>query len=272
MIIGNKNFDFKNGVYVMGILNVTPDSFSDGGNYNNLDKALYQTEKMINDGADIIDVGGESTRPGHIQISDEEEIERILPILKAIKSRFDIPISLDTYKSAVLSAAKDYVDLANDIWGLKYDPNIARVIAQMGIPCCIMHNRKKPNYTDFFNDLISDLDESIKIAERAGISKDKIILDGGVGFQKSYEQNLSVIKNTDKICELGYPTMIATSKKSVVGLTIDKKVDERTIATVATTVVGVMKGASIVRVHDIVENVDAIKMTKSIMEGKKWTL
>ena len=271
MIIRDKNFDVKNNVYVMGILNVTPDSFSDGGKYNNLDNALFHAEKMVNEGVDIIDIGGESTRPGHIKISDNEEIQRISPIISAIRERFDTPISLDSYKSKVIEANLNQIDMINDIWGLKYDDKMADVVAKSCLPYCLMHNRKNSEYSNFFEDLITDIKESLEIAEKAGMRKENIILDGGVGFAKSYEQNLQVINRTEELCKLGYPVMIATSRKSVIGNTLDKEVDERVIGTVATTVMGIAKGASFVRVHDIDQNLDAIKMTKSILEERKWT-
>lgn len=270
MIIRGKNFDVKNNVYIMGILNVTPDSFSDGGNYNSLDKALYHAEEMIAQGADIIDVGGESTRPGHTKISDEEEIERVAPILSAIRERFDVPVSLDSYKSGVIKANLGQIDLINDIRGLKYDSEMADVVAKSDLPYCLMHNRKNSEYNNFFEDFMADIRESLDIAERAGIKKQNIILDGGVGFAKSCEQNLQVINRTDELCTLGYPVMVATSRKSVIGLTLDRELNERVIGTVATTVIGVMKGASFVRVHDISENYDAIRMTKSVLEERKW--
>lgn len=271
MIIRGKEFDVKNSVYIMGILNVTPDSFSDGGNFNSLDKALFHTEEMIAQGADIIDVGGESTRPGYSKISDEEEIERVAPILSAIRQRFDVPVSLDSYKSNVVKANLGQIDMINDIWGLKYDSEMANVVSKSELPYCLMHNRKSSEYNNFFEDFIADIKESLEIAENAGIKKENIILDGGVGFAKSYEQNLQVINRTDELCKLNFPVMVATSKKSVIGLTLDNQLSERTIGTVATTVIGVMKGASFVRVHDISENCDAIKMTKSVLEERKWT-
>lgn len=270
MIIRGKEFDVKNNVYIMGILNVTPDSFSDGGNFNSLDKALFRTEEMIAQGADIIDVGGESTRPGHTKISDREEIERVSPIINAIRQRFDIPVSLDSYKSNVVKANSGQIDMINDIWGLKYDTEMANVVSKSGLPYCLMHNRKNSEYNNFFEDFIADIKESLEIADKAGIKKENIILDGGVGFAKSYEQNLQVINRTEELCKLCFPVMIATSRKSVIGLTLDKELSERTIGTVATTVIGIIKGASFVRVHDISENCDAIKMTKSILEERKW--
>lgn len=272
MRIGNKDFDTKNNVYIMGILNVTPDSFSDGGKFNNMDKALFHVEEMIKAGADIIDVGGESTRPGYTKISDQEEIDRVVPILEAIRSRFDTCLSLDTYKSGVVKGAGHTIDLVNDIWGFKYDPNMAKTVKDLDLACCLMHNRKEHDYVDFWSDLLDDLKGSVKLALDAGIEKDRIMLDGGVGFQKTYEENLMVINRTEDLCKLGYPLLMATSKKSVIGLTIDKPVTERTIATLATTVIGIQKGASFVRVHDIEENADIIKMTKAILSEQKWSM
>lgn len=270
MIIGSKNFDTYNNIYIMGILNVTPDSFSDGGKYNSIDKALFHTEKMIKQGADIIDIGGESTRPNHIKISINEEIDRVSPIIEKIKTNFDIPISLDSYKSEVIEANVHTIDLINDIWGLKYDENMAKVVANSQLPYCLMHNRKQNNYTNFFEDFLEDIKESLEIAKLAGIDKEKIIIDGGVGFQKNYEQNLTVMNRTDALCKLGYPVMIATSRKSIIGYILDKTTDNRLSGTLATTVIGIMKGASFIRVHDIEENYDVIKMTKSIMEEHRW--
>ncbi|HCT65055.1 MAG TPA: dihydropteroate synthase [Lachnospiraceae bacterium] len=271
MKIGNRNFDTKNNVYIMGILNVTPDSFSDGGKFNSIDQALFRAEEMQRHGVDIIDIGGESTRPNHTKISVQEEIERVAPIIEKIKENIDIPISLDSYKSEVISANIDNIDLINDIWGLKYDPKIAEIVAKSKLPCCLMHNRKQNDYVNFFDDFLADIDESLKIAKQAGIDKSNIIIDGGVGFQKTYEQNLEVINKTEQLAKFGCPIMLATSRKSVIGLTLNKPIENRVYGTLATTVIGVTKGASFVRVHDIEANIDAIKMTKSILGEQKWT-
>ena len=264
MRIGTYDFDIKNDCYIMGILNVTPDSFSDGGKWNSLDKALAHTEQMIKEGASIIDVGGESTRPGYTKITDEEEMERTVPVIEAIRARFDVPVSIDTYKSCVAKAAiKAGADLVNDIWGLKYDAKMAEVIAKNNVACCLMHNRKEAVYQDFFNDVISDLKECVSIAEAAGIDKEKIILDPGVGFAKSYEQNLEVIRRIGEFNQLGFPVLLGTSRKSVIGLTLDLTVAERVEGTLVTTVLAVMGGCSFVRVHDVLANARAIKMTEA---------
>ena len=266
--IGNKMFQKKGHTYVMGILNVTPDSFSDGGKWNDKDRALRHVEEMIADGTDILDIGGESTRPGYTLLSDEEEIARVVPIIEAVKARFDVPISLDTYKSKVAQAGiAAGADLINDIWGLKYDDKMASVIAESGLPCCLMHNRKAADYQDFMQDVAADLAETLQIAEKAGIADEKIILDPGVGFGKSYENNLEIINCLEELHMFGYPLLLGCSRKSVIGLTLDLPVTERIEGTLVTTVMGVINGASFVRAHDIKENVRAIRMTEAILRG-----
>ncbi len=266
MKIGNREFLTGKHTYVMGILNVTPDSFSDGGRWNGKDKALRHVEEMIAQGVDIVDVGGESTRPGYTLISDEEEIARVVPVVEAIKERFDIPVSLDTYKSRVAKAGiVSGVDLINDIWGLKYDKEMAGVIAESGLPCCLMHNRKEADYTNFMQDVVADLAETLQIAEKAGIAEDKIILDPGVGFGKTYENNLEIIDCLEQLHMFGCPILLGCSRKSVIGLTLDLPVEERMEGTLATTVLGVVKGCSFVRVHDVKENVRAVKMTEAVL-------
>lgn len=266
MKIGNRDFDIKNKTYIMGILNVTPDSFSDGGKYNHLDAALFHAEEMLRDGADIIDIGGESTRPGHTVITDQEEISRVVPVIEAVKSRFDVPVSIDTYKGAVAEAAlKAGADLVNDIWGFKHDKKVADLTAQYKAACCLMHNRHKAVYDDLLSDLVKDMEECIKIAREAGVSDDRIILDPGVGFGKTYEMNLEAIHHVDVLHQLGFPILLGTSRKSVIGLTLDLPADQRVEGTVATTVIGVMKGCAFVRVHDIKENKRAIQMTEAVL-------
>lgn len=268
MIIGGKNFEEKGHTYICGILNVTPDSFSDGGRWSALDQALFHTEEMIQQGADLIDIGGESTRPGYQQLSAEEEINRVVPVLEAVKGRFEVPVSLDTYKADVaLAGIQAGIDLVNDIWGLKYDGRMGAVIADSGLPCCLMHNRRDTNYSDFMQDLAADLAETLHLAELAGIREDKIILDPGVGFAKSYEQNLEVLHCLEELHILGCPILLGTSRKSVIGLTLNLPVQERLEGTLATTVLGVMKGCMFVRVHDVKENKRVIQMTEAILRG-----
>lgn len=268
MQIGNKQFDIGNHTYVMGILNVTPDSFSDVNQWNVLDKALYRVEEMLAEGMDILDIGGESTRPGYTQISAEEEIERVVPVIEAVKTRFDVPVSLDTYKADVARAGiVAGADMINDIWGLKYDKNMARAIAEGNVACCLMHNRKDADYQFLLADMKSDLRECLAIAEEAGISKEKLILDPGIGFGKSYADNMEVLRSLGTFREMGYPLLLGCSRKSVIGYALDLPVEERLEGTLVTTMLAVQQGYSFVRVHDIKENVRAIRMTEAVMQG-----
>lgn len=268
MRIGGREFETEGHTYVMGILNITPDSFSDGGRWNDRDRALRHVEEMLEQGAELIDIGGESTRPGYTLLSGEEETERVIPVLEAVKASFDIPVSLDTYKAEVARAGIEAgADLINDIWGLKYDDKIAGVIAESGLPCCLMHNRRTADYGDFMRDVATDLSESLALAERAGIAKEKILLDPGVGFAKTCEQNLEVIHSLEELKELGCPLLLGCSRKSVIGLTLGLPVEQRLEGTLATTVFGVIKGCMFVRVHDVRENVRAVRMAEAILRG-----
>ena len=268
MKIGNREYQTKGHTYVMGILNVTPDSFSDGGKWNDKDRALRHVEEMLNEGADIIDIGGESTRPGYSLLSVEEETARVVPVIRALKEEFDVPVSLDTYKSGVAAAGiAAGADMINDIWGLKWDDKIAGVIAGSGLPCCLMHNRKDTEYRDFVQDVIADLAETLQIADLAGIARDRIIMDAGVGFAKTCEQNLEIIRRMEELQGLGCPLLLGCSRKSVIGLTLNLPVEERLEGTLATTVIAVMKGCMFVRVHDVRENVRAVRMTEAVLRG-----
>jgi len=270
MLIGNREFDVKNKTYIMGILNVTPDSFSDGGKWSRTDDALRHVQQMISEGAAIIDVGGESTRPGYEQIRVEEEILRIAPIIEKIKTEFDICVSLDTYKSRVARAGIEAgADLINDIWGLKQDTAMAQVIAESGKSCCLMHNREKAEYQNFMQDVMEDLAETLRLAQEAGIDGDKIILDPGVGFGKTYEQNLECINRLEELHMFGCPVLLGASRKSVIGLTLDLPVEERLEGTLVTTTLAVMKRCAFVRVHDVKENVRAIRMAEAIRDSLK---
>lgn len=266
MIIGGK--EYKNHTYIMGILNVTPDSFSDGGKWNTPERAVRHAVQMAEEGADVIDIGGESTRPGHEKITDGEEIERVVPIIERVKKEVDLPISIDTYKSGVAEEAlKAGAVLVNDIWGFKYDKNMAAVTKKYNASCCLMHNRDKAEYVSFTDDVLSDLRECIDIALGAGISPDMIMTDPGVGlgFGKTLEQNLIITNKLELLNTLGYPVLLGTSRKSMIGLTLDLPADERVEGTLATTVLAVIKGALFVRVHDVKENKRIIKMTEAII-------
>ena len=269
MKIGTQEFETTGKTYVMGILNVTPDSFSDGGRYDKLDTALKHVEEMCAGGMDVLDIGGESTRPGYTPLSAQQEMDRVLPVIEAVKARFDVPISLDTCKSAVAEAGiRSGADLINDIWGLKGDADMARVIARYDVPCCLKHNRKDPDYRMLIPDLCADLEESLALADEAGIDRGKIILDPGVGFGKTYEQNLAVIHHLEELHRFELPILLGTSRKSVIGMTLETPPEERLEGTLVTTVLAVEKGCMFVRVHDVKENVRAIRMARAILEAE----
>jgi dihydropteroate synthase len=260
--------DFGKKTYVMGILNVTPDSFSDGGLYNELDKGLAHAAEMVNDGGDIIDIGGESTRPGHTPVPAEEEIRRILPFIEEMSKRISVPISVDTYKAETAERAlKAGAHIINDIWGAKKDPEIADVAARYEVPIILMHNRDNMDYESLMRDVLYDLYESINIAKKRGVRDSQIILDPGIGFAKTYEQNIEVMKNLDKISALGYPVLLGTSRKSMIGHALNLPVSERLEGTGATVCYGIMKGCDIVRVHDVKEISRMVKMM-DILTGK----
>ena len=267
MRIGNRDFDTDNHTYVMGILNVTPDSFWDGGKYRGMDVALGHVAQMIRDGADIIDIGGESTRPGATPVEAADEIERVLPVIEAVRDRFDIPVSLDTYKNTVAWAGIGAgVDMINDVWGLKGDERMAEVIAQSHVPVCIMHNRENERYSDVVTDVISDLKNSIEIASKAGIPDENIMIDPGIGFAKDHDQNMKLMAHLDELRSLGYPVLLGTSRKSMIGQALDLPADERLEGGLATTAWGMMHGVSFVRVHDVKEHVRVIRMIEAIRE------
>ncbi len=233
----------------------------------------------MQDGMDLLDIGGESTRPGYTTISAGEEIERVIPVLEAVKSRFNIPISLDSYKPEVAKAGiAAGTDLINDIWGLQYDPQMAKLIAENDIACCLMHNSREDTggglpdrvlcgCTGYMEKVIRDLEQTLEIAHKAGINDDKIILDPGVGFGKTYENNLEIIDRLEMLHCLGYPVLLGTSRKSVIGNALDLPKEERVEGTLVTSVYAVQKGAMFVRVHDVKENVRAIRMAEAIRDG-----
>lgn len=266
MKIGNKEFKLGERTYVMGILNATPDSFSDGGKFNEVEIALKRVEEMISQGADIIDVGGESTRPNFTVVEVDDEINRVVPVIKAIKEKFDITVSIDTYKAKTAEAAiKAGADIINDVWGFKKDKNMASVAAKYDVPCILMHNREDKPYENLMEDVKNDLMESIKIAMDAGVKKENIILDPGIGFAKTYEENLIVMKNVKGIRDMGYPVLLGTSRKSMIGNTLNLPVDQRVEGTLVTTVMGIMSGCEFIRVHDVLENKRACIMTDKIL-------
>jgi dihydropteroate synthase len=253
----DKNIELGKKTLIMGILNVTPDSFSDGGRYNNLDSALEQAKKMVEDGVDIIDIGGESTRLGHTQISVEEEIERVVPVIEMLSKELDVIISIDTYKYQVAEAAlKAGAHIINDIWGLQYDNGeMAMLAAEYNVPVIAMHNQ---NGTEYSEDIILSMrkffERTYEISDRYGISRDNIILDPGIGFGKGMEENIEVLARLEELRDMG-KILLGTSKKRFIGTILGGlSTDERVEGTVATTVIGIGKGVDIVRVHNVLEN------------------
>lgn len=274
----HRKIDIKCGEYelklgtrtlIMGILNVTPDSFSDGGDYTQVDIAVKHAKDMAKEGADIIDIGGESTRPGATEVSADEELKRVLSVVQRLAREVDLPISVDTYKAKVAEEVlKAGAHIINDVWGLQRDPDIASVIAKYNAPVIVMHNKKDTEYKkDIMEEICDFLKESINIGLKAGIKKENIILDPGIGFGKTPEQNMIVMSRLGELNDLGYPILLGTSRKSMIGKILDLPPKERVEGTVATSVMGIMQGIDIVRAHDIKENLRAAKVTDAIVRS-----
>ncbi len=251
----NKKLELGKRTLIMGILNVTPDSFSDGGDYVDIYKAVYHAQKMVEDGADIIDVGGESTRPGSDIVSEEEEIKRVVSVIEELSQIIDIPISIDTYKPAVAEAAiLAGASIINDIWGLQKNKEMAEIVKKYNVPVIAMHNHDGHEYKkDIIKEISDFFVKTLKIAEKNGISRDKVILDPGIGFGKTYEHNVEILQRLEELTKFG-PMLLGTSRKSTLGKILDLPPKERIEGTLATTVIGIQKGVEIVRVHDVLEN------------------
>ena len=281
--IKNTLFEWGTRTYVMGILNLTPDSFSgDGLAGLDQDTVLRLARDFIRSGVDILDIGGESTRPGAAQVSAQEEMDRVLPLISLLADEFDTLISIDTYKAEVAeSALKEGADIVNDVWGLRADPMLGKIAAAAGAPVILMHNRSNPNnaavkeqlggryigveYDNLVEDVKSELLESISLAHKAGIPDQKIILDPGIGFGKTVPQNLELLDRLDEIRELGYPVLLGPSRKSFIGYTLDLPPDDRIEGTAAAVAVGIVRGADIIRVHDVPEMIRVIRMTDALV-------
>lgn len=262
-------FDFHKETMVMGILNVTPDSFSDGGRYDAVEAAVIHAKKMVADGAKIIDVGGESTRPGHAAVSLEEELVRVIPVIKALSRELDVAISIDTYKAEVAEAAiLAGAHIINDVWGAKREPAIAKVAARLGVPILLMHNRDNTDYTDFWPDVRKDLEESVQIAKDAGVPNHHIWLDPGIGFAKTTQQNILMMQHVQDVVDMGYPVLLGTSRKSTIGKVLNLPVNERLEGTAATVSFGIMHGCHMMRVHDVKEIVRTVRMM-DVLTGKQ---
>lgn len=269
--IGNKVLHWGERTYIMGILNVTPDSFSDGGRFVDICAAVAHAKKMAAEGADIIDIGGESTRPGAAPVPEEEEKKRVIPVIERLKDEIEVPISIDTYRSGTAEAAiKAGAAMINDVWGLKADAGMAGMAAFYGAPVCIMHNKAEACYGNLIEDITADLEQSLEIAEKAGIRRENIIIDPGIGFGKTLEHNLEVMRRLEDFKAMGYPLLLGASRKSMIGKVLDLPVEERLEGTLATTVIGIIKGADIIRVHDVLQNRRAALMTDRVVRGH-WT-
>ncbi|PYS25027.1 MAG: dihydropteroate synthase [Acidobacteria bacterium] len=273
--IARRSLSYGERTLVMGILNVTPDSFSDGGEFLSLDRALAQAEQMIIEGADIIDVGGESTRPGSEFVSEQQEIDRVIPVIERLSSDTAIPISIDTTKSTVARAALNVgAQIVNDISGLRFDPAIADEVARAGAGLVLMHSRGTPKdmqqlppVEDILSEVASGLRESILVANQRGVANENIAIDPGIGFGKAAEQNLELIANLDQLARefADFPIVIGTSRKAFIGKLLgDAPPDERLHGTIATVVASVLNGAHIVRVHDVKATVEAMRAADAI--------
>jgi len=255
---------------VMGILNVTPDSFSDGGRYYSVESAITQAKRMVEEGADILDIGAESTRPQHEEVSAEEEWRRLEPVLKALLQHVTVPISIDTYKASVAAKALEAgAHMMNDVWGLQKDPDMARVVGEYQAPVIVMHNQTGTNYHHLMGDILTFLRKSIELAEAHGLSGDQIIVDPGIGFGKTTEQNLEVMARLAEFRTLGHPILLGTSRKSFIGKTLDQTVDQRLEGTLTTSVLGVAAGVDFIRVHDVQANCRAVQMADAIVRGQR---
>jgi len=264
-----------NKVQVMGILNVTPDSFSDGGQFTCFNSALKQVEQMIDNGVDIIDIGGESTRPGAVDVSAQDEIDRVIPLLKVIKSRFDINISIDTSKVEVMSEAIIYgADMINDVRALQ-NKGCLDVVAQSDIAVCLMHMQGmprsmqgNPQYKSIIDDILEFFKQRINCCEQHGINKDRLVLDPGFGFGKTLAHNYELLAKLTQFKSLSLPVLAGISRKSMIGNLLNREVNERLAGSLAAAIVAIQQGATIIRVHDVQESVDAINVLRAVAQYK----
>jgi len=266
---GGKTFAWGSRTYVMGILNVTPDSFSGDGLGDDVEGAVAQARRFVDQGADILDLGAESTRPGHAPVSAEEELRRLLPTLRAVAEAVAVPISVDTYKPEVAEAALAAgAHLVNDIWGLRRDPRMAEVVARARVPVIAMHNQAVAEYKDLMGEVVAALRHSVEIAVAAGVREENVIVDPGIGFGKRREHNLEVMARLAELRVLGLPILLGTSRKSTIGFVTGTTPDQRLEGTAATVALGIANGADIVRVHDVRQMVLVARMADAIARGR----
>lgn len=266
--LGNQDFSFGKRTIIMGIVNVTPDSFSDGGRFLAVEEAVKQARQLVADGADILDIGGESTRPygNNRPIDAQEEMDRILPVIERLLEEVAVPISVDTYKASTAEAALERgAHMINDVWGLQYDEHMAAVVAKYNVPIVIMHNQLQPGYQNLMGDITAFLQKSINIAAKAGIAQDKIIVDPGIGFGKTRADNITIIRQLRRLEGLGCPILLGTSRKAFIGTTLDLPAHERIEGTAATVAIGIAHGADIIRVHDVKEMSRVARMTDALV-------
>ena len=265
---GSKEFRWGERTFIMGVLNLTPDSFSGDGLGGDVEAAVAQAKRLVAEGADILDVGGESTRPDSAPIAADEELGRVLPVIEKLVREVSVPISIDTYKSEVACRALEAgAKMINDVWGLRRDPKLAQVAAEEGVPLIIVANQRGTTYQEILPEVINSLRKGMKLALDSGVAWENIIIDPGIGFGKTLEENLEIIRRLGELKALGRPILLGTSRKSMIGLVLDLPADQRLEGTAATVALGIANGADMVRVHDVLQMVRVSRMTDAIVRG-----
>jgi dihydropteroate synthase len=268
LTIAGRRFLWGSRTYVMGVLNITPDSFSGDGLGGNLEAAVAQGKRFLEEGADILDVGGESTRPGFASVSAEEEMSRVLPVIERLLAEVDLPISIDTSKAEVARAALEAgAHMVNDVWGFRHDPEVAEAVGRFGVPAVIVHNQRGRQFRDVVGDIRDGLEVSIGLATAAGVPRERLIVDPGFGFGWTEEQNLEMLRRLGELRALGLPILVGTSRKSTIGTVLGLPVEERLMGTAATVTLAIARGADIVRVHDVKEMVQVCRMADAVVRG-----
>jgi dihydropteroate synthase len=270
LTVGGRRFDWGSCTYVMGVINVTPDSFSGDGLGLDMEAAVAQGRRFAQEGADILDVGGESTRPGFQAVSLEEELSRVLPVVERLAREVDVPVSIDTFKEPVARAALEAgAHLVNDIWGFRHDPAMAPLVAEFGVPAVIMHNQRGRDFHDVVGDIRAGLEVSLGLAEQAGVPRQRLIIDPGFGFGWAEEHSLEMLRRLGELGDVGLPVLIGTSRKSTIGAALGGvPVEERLMGTAATVAIAIAHGADIVRVHDVAEMVQVCRMADAVLRRR----
>ncbi|MBE0415021.1 MAG: dihydropteroate synthase [Dehalococcoidia bacterium] len=265
---GDREFRWGERTFIMGVLNLTPDSFSSDGLGSDIDAALAQAKRLIGEGADILDVGGESTRPDSTPISAAEELGRVIPVIEKLAGEVTVPISIDTYKSEVARRALEAgARMINDVWGLRRDPSLAQLAAEWGVPLVIVANQRETIYQEIISEVMASLRKGINLALDAGVAWENVIIDPGIGFGKTLEGNLELIRRLGEVKALSRPILLGTSRKSMIGLVLNLPPDQRLEGTAATIALGIANGADIVRVHEVLQMVRVSRMTDAIVRG-----